>query len=530
MSDATTLDDAPGLPDRGARLLLGAVFFAALSGLVYELVAGALSSYLLGDSVTQFSLVIGVFLTSMGIGSWLSRRIVRRLVPALIAIEVLVGVIGGSTALIGFAAFAFTDHVTVILLGQVVVVGTLVGLEIPLVLRILDEVSTLRVNVANVFAVDYVGALAASLAFPFLLLPHLGLVRAGLVAGLLNVVVAMVLLRGLRAHLGRARGALWTLTLASALALAIGTATAGGATRFLEDRVYQDDVILAVDTPLQRLVVTRWRGDLRLYLDGHLQFSSIDEYRYHETLAQPALALADRRSDVLILGGGDGLLAREVLRHADVARVDLVDLDPVVLELFAENPRLVALNGGSLTDPRVTVHARDAMEFLETCDRTFDVILVDLPDPSRVALAKLYSRTFYRLCLRRLSEGGIVATQATSPFRSREAFWCVAETLAATARTVDGEPVRRLHAHPYHTVIPTFGTWGFVLAGDRPRSADLTEEDLELPDGNRYLRAELLPTLFTFPEDMQPVEVEVNDLVDPVIERYYRRGYHRYLE
>lgn len=514
----------PAVDARASFVILAAVFVAAVCGLLYELIAGTLSSYLLGDSVTQFSVVIGLFLTAMGVGSLASRLIRRRLVFAFIAIELAIGILGGFTAPAGFLAFAFTEVYVPVLLGCVITIGVLVGLEIPLVLRILEETRALRINVANVFAADYIGALAASLVFPFFLLPHVGLIRAGLIAGLANVVVAGILWRSLRNQLGSSRRLLGALILTGATLLGAGIVAAGHLVPYAESRLYQDDIIFASDSPAQRIVVTHWRDDVRLFLDGHLQFSSVDEVRYHESLAHPTLAAAERRSKILILGGGDGLLLREVLRDSDVRQVDLVDLDPEVLHLFREHSLLTRLNQNSLADPRATIHAGDAYRYLEETDQLYDVILIDLPDPSREGLEKLYSRSFYRLALRRLAVGGAIATQATSPYRSRQAFWCIAQTLEATTQGV--ESPRSLHVYPYHTVVPTFGTWGFVLATDRP----LEPQELQLRVPTRYLTPELLPTLFVFPADMSRVETKVHDLAEPVLGRYYREGYHRYLK
>ena len=174
--------------------LLMTVFVAAVCGLVYELLAGTLSSYLLGDSVTQFSLVIGLFLTSMGVGSYLSKNIQDRLLERLIQIEFAVGLIGGSMAALGFAAFAYTSAYIPILTGLVCLIGVFVGMEIPLVIRILQASRQLDVTLAQVMSLDYIGAFLASLAFPFLILPELGLVRGGFLIGLLNILIGLYLL------------------------------------------------------------------------------------------------------------------------------------------------------------------------------------------------------------------------------------------------------------------------------------------------------------------------------------------------
>ena len=508
---------------RGA-LLVVAVFLAATCGLVYELVAGTLSSYLLGDSITQFSLVIGVFLTSMGVGSFLSRYITRDLVAWFIFIEIAVGVTGGLAALIGFAAFSYTELYETVLFGLVLMIGTLVGLEIPLVVRILKEVTSLRVTLANVLSADYVGALVASVAFPFLLLPHLGLVRAGLVAGLANVWVGGLLLLVFKKSVGTKRGPLGGLTLVATIALIAAVIFSGRFVKHFEDRLYQDEIVMAKTTVTgARMIVTRWREDIRLYLNGHLQFSSIDEYRYHEALVHPAMAAARRHERVLILGGGDGLVARQVLKYAGVKRIDIVDLDPDVTGYFRNRPLLSSINENSLSDPRVHVTNQDAFTFLQETNELFDVVLIDLPDPSAAGLSKLYSEVFYGLVGRHLAPGGTMSCQCTSPFRARSAYWCIIHT--AQAARWGPERQTGFEVRPYHTLVPTFGTWGFMLAG-----TDLPAR-VQLPDGlqPKYLTPEVLSACFVFPPDMAEVETPINGLDQPIVYELYRKGYHQYL-
>jgi spermidine synthase len=505
-------------------LLIASIFAAAGSGLVYELVAGTLSSYLLGDSVTQFSLVIGLFLTAMGLGSFLSGKVTRNLPAWFVAVEIGAGLTGGLTPMVAFSAFAFTESYMAILIFCITIVGGLVGFEIPLVVRILREIESLKDALANVMAADYMGALVASVVFPFLLLPHLGLVRAGIFTGLVNILVAAFTLRVFQDRIGKQLKPLrLAVTLAAGILLAAFT-LAPGVVSWLEAHLYQDEVILAQTTPLQRLVLTRWREDIRLYLNGHLQFSSVDEYRYHEALVHPAMSLAERRKRVLILGGGDGLAAREVLRYPEVEHIDLVDLDPVVTQLFSTREMLTALNKGSLKDPRVTVHNKDAMRFLEFSKKHWDVILVDLPDPSSPAIAKLYSNSFYRLAGRHLASGGILCTQSTSPFRSREAFWCIHHTIEAAE--IYGSPTKHFRARGYHMVVPTFGTWGFILAGEL--LPDPSKIKLRLP--MRFLNQDMLTSMFVFPSDMQSVKTPISRLNAPHVQDLYLKGYHKYLQ
>ena len=510
-------------PIRGARLvLLASVFIIATCGLVYELIAGTLSTYLLGNSVTQFSMVIGLFLTAMGIGSFLSRFFSGNLLRAFLLVELLVGVVGGVSALLLFSAFAVLQSYLPLLVAVCLVLGTLVGLEIPLLVRIFRTYTTLKAALGNVLALDYLGALAASLLFPLLLLPHLGLVRTCFLFGLLNVLVVLAALYTFRGRVAGARSLAAGGALA-ALLLAAGLATAGKTTSLLEDVLYDDTVVFAKTTPYQRLVLTRWRGDLRLFIDGNIQFSSVDEFRYHEALVHPVLGLVPSARRVLLLGGGDGLAAREVLKHSSVERVDLVDLDPAMTRIFSTIPMLVQLNGGALSDRRVKVHNMDALKYLERDQQRYDAIIIDLPDPNTEGLGKLYTRSFYRLVARHLSPTGVMVTQATSPFYATDAFWCIANTVAASTLSSAGG---RMHALPFRASVPSFGEWGFVLGALRP----LSPRRVRLPAAikTRYLTAELLPSMFRFPKDIARRETPINRLDNQVLVRLYERGFSRY--
>jgi spermidine synthase len=511
--------DGPPLDRSRSLVLLASVFVVAAAGLVYELIAATLSTYLLGSSITVFSIVIGVFLSAMGLGAYLAKYVRTEIIRAFILAEIVLAFIGGLSPLLLFSAFAATDSYPLILVILSVAVGALVGIEIPLLLRILEKRVDVRTAVSHVLALDYVGALLGSLAFPLLLLPFLGLVRTGALFGLLNLAVAFLALSFLADRVPRARplrlgGALVGVIL---LAVMLGGARA---TTWLEDRLYSDPIVLAKSTPYQRIVVTRWRDDVRLFIDGNLQFSSVDEYRYHESLVHPAMSAAKRTARILILGGGDGLAVREVFKHPGVKHVDLVDLDPAITDLFRDHPALSKLNGGVLRDPRVTVHNVDAVRFLEDTNERWDVILMDLPDPNDAGLARLYAEGTFRLARRRLHEGGALATQATSPFYAPEAFWCIVRTVeSAFGDGVPGGP-RPLAVRPYHVHVPSFGEWGFVLA-----SADSAPPELPPGLSLRYLNAEMAVAMFQLPADLARRDVEVNRLATAVLARYYERGY-----
>jgi spermidine synthase len=489
------------------------VIVVATAGLVYELVAATAASYLLGDSITQFSTVIGAYLCAMGVGSFLSRYVRRAVAARFIEVEIAVGLAGGWAATLLFVAFGETPHFRLVLYGLVGVVGVLVGLEIPLLLRLLRGRLVFSELVAQVLSLDYAGALVASLLFPLLLVPRLGLIRTSLLMGLANAAVGLWSTWIFRRELGRTaflRGA----AVAALLCLAAGTLAAGRITAWSEERLYADEIILARSSPYQRIVLTRWVDDVRLFLNGHLQFSSRDEYRYHEALVHPALAAHPRPRRVLVLGGGDGLAVREILRYPGVETVTLVDLDPEMTRLFSDNALLAGLNGGALRDPRVRVINTDAFVWLGQTRETFDVAIVDFPDPHNFSLGKLYSRSFYRLLRARLAAGGLAAVQATSPMFARRAFWCIVETVRSAG----------LAARAYHAYVPSFGEWGFVLAA----AGDWTPPRA-YPDGLRFLTVDATAALFAFPPDMAAVPVEINRLDNQILVQYYGAEWQRAL-
>ena len=491
--------------------LLVSVFVIASCGLIYELIAGTLASYLLGDSVTQFSTIIGTYLFAMGIGSWLSRYVVRGLIARFVQIELAVGILGGFSAPALFLIFAWAGAFRLALYALVLIVGVLVGLEIPLVMRILKQQFAFKDLVSQVLTLDYLGALAVSLLFPVLLAPHLGLNRTSLLFGLLNVLVAAWALWLFREQLPQARG-LRGQCIAATLALLAGLVAADRITALAEENLYADEIVLTRTSPYQRIVVTRWKNDLRLFLNNNLQFSSRDEYRYHEALVHPGLSAVPGARRVLVLGGGDGLAVREILRYDSVESITLVDLDPEMTHLFANHPLLVPLNENALNSPKVHIVNADAFQWLGQNADVFDFIVVDFPDPTNYSLGKLYTNTFYRLLENHLAVNGAAVIQTTSPLYARQSFWCIARTLESVG----------LQVAPYHAYVPAFGEWGFALATRQPwRAPD------RYPPGLRFLTVETTAALFQFPPDMAPVETEINRLNNQILVHYYEREWNQ---
>jgi spermidine synthase len=486
-------------------VLFISVLLIAACGLIYELVASTMASYLLGDSVLQFSTVIGTYLFAMGVGSALSRYLNRGLVYRFVSIEILLGIIGGYSSALLMFAFAFTEGFGLILYGLVIVMGVLVGLEIPLLMRIVRERYAFRDVIAHVLTFDYLGALVASLLFPILLVPRLGLVRSAMFFGLLNIAVALWTTFLFANQLVGARG-LRVICLLALCGLGAGLAKARQITATAEDNIYADEIIFARDSRYQHLVLTRFKDDLRLFLNSHLQFSSRDEYRYHEALVHPGLAAVAAPRRVLVLGGGDGLAVREILKYPQVESITLVDLDPEMTKLFATHPMLTQLNQKSLLSTRLQIINADAFPWVDSSTDSFDFIVVDFPDPTNYSLGKLYTTAFYRSVARHLSTQGLMVVQSTSPMFARDSFWCIAQTLKQVG----------FYTYPYHVYVPSFGEWGFVLAGFHEYTAPAV-----LPSGLRFLNVSGLASLFQFPPDMAPLAMPPNQLNDQVLVRAY---------
>jgi spermidine synthase len=496
-------------------LLLVAVFVIATCGLIYELVAGTLASYLLGDSVMQFSTIIGVYLFSMGVGSYLSKFFTNNLLTWFIRIELLVGLVGGLSAALLFLVFPLAASFRVILYSLVFLTGTLVGLEIPMLMRILKDKVEFNELVSQVFTFDYIGALLASLIFPLILVPHLGLIRTSLFFGILNICVGWYLARRfskeVKEHALLKSSAIMLLLIELACFV-----FSDKIMNFSETLNYDDNIVYSKASSYQRIVLTRNKKEMRLFLNGNLQFSSADEYRYHEALVHPALSSVSKLSNVLVLGGGDGLAVREILKYPSVQKVVLVDLDPAMTELFKTQELLTRLNKGSLQNKKVSVINGDAFSWLRANNERFDAIVVDFPDPSNFSIGKLYSTTFYQLLRKTLAPKGMAVIQSTSPFAAPRSFWCINKTIQSVG----------LETIAYHNYVPSFGEWGYILAMQEPP----TQLFSSFPSGLKFLNRQVAQQMLVFPEDMKSQKpIEPNRLNNQVLVNYFEEEWDHYL-
>jgi len=538
-------------------VVAAAMFLMGACGIAYEYVLGVTGNNLIGSSHEQIFVIIGIMMFAMGLGAVVQKRLTGDLLDWFLGVEIALGLLGGASSLLVYVTFVYTASYHVVMYGFAFVVGALIGLEVPLLIRInVRYAASLKANLSDIFCMDYVGSLAGALVFTYVLLSRLSIGRIGLVLGCVNAGVALAML----AFFGRAvrrRAALAAGGIAVLAALLAGTAHADRWLARLEQRCFQDPIIHAETSRYQHIVLTRRDDRLRMYINGHLQFSSRDEHVYHEMLVHVPMAVAPRARRVLILGGGDGLALREVLRYGQVEHVTLVDIDPAVIRLAGEHPDLIRLNRAAFHDARVhsriaqpagagrritverptklrtkllddrrypladvAVFTVDADRFVREAGGGFDVALLDFPDPKTVELAKLFSVEFYRALARQLAPGGVVSVQSTSPRRARDVFLCIGQTLRAAG----------FRALPYHDYLPSFGDWGWHLAwrgeptvsGRRDRLGRLGALKVE----TRYATPESIDAAFTFAKGVLDTEeaIRPNTKLTPAIIRHYRRG------
>ncbi|WP_338754664.1 polyamine aminopropyltransferase [Bacillus sp. FJAT-52991] len=497
----------------------------SICGIIFEVLFGALGSYILGDGVKQYTLTISLFLTGMGIGAFISEKITKNLVLSFIWIEYSIGLIGGFSAFLLFGVTAYLPEGTdaLFLYGITLIVGALTGVELPVLIRKANEVGVaLHKSTAKVLFSDYAGGLIGGLLFLFLLRPYFGLVKTAFIVAAINIVTAIWIAVKFRNELTK-----YTFHIGAGsvflLIILAGVLFGEEAAFHFEQKLYKDPIVYSEQTAYQKIVLTREDGDTRLYLDGQLQFSSADEHRYHETLVHPAMAASQQKERILVLGGGDGLAVRELLKYEEVSDITLVDLDPQMVELANTNHFLVDLNEGALENEKVTIVHEDAFRFMEQAKGFYDVILVDLPDPNNESLNKLYTMEFYSLLRNHLSPDGAMMVQATSPVFAPEVYWTIDRTIASTG----------LQTENLHVDIPSFGGWGFVLASRKP--IDL--ETLEIPSNTRYLTTDLLPSLSHFGKDEDAqiegkdgelVKIEPNTLIRPNLIEVYEKSWRYY--
>jgi spermidine synthase len=552
------MDKAESFRLRFAHIVLAlSMLVTGACGMIYEYTLGILGNNLMGSSREQIFVIIGLMMFAMGIGAALQQRLGRHLLDKFLGIEILLGFLGGVSTLVIFTTFAYTESFHLVMYTFALAIGVLIGFEVPLLIRINAEYKRrLETNLSSILSMDYVGSLLGALLFVYVFLARFSVERISLLLGLVNTLLALVGIIYFWPFVHRKYALMGASWLSLIVLFAVGWKSEGWMVR-LEQRCFADPIVHTETTKYQHVVLTQRRQRTRLYIDGHLQFSSEDEKIYHELLVHVPMRVALQRENILVLGGGDGLALREVLRYGDVQNVTLVDIDPGMIRLASENPEMIRLNRAAFHDARVTTRISDGIEsgekvtltarghadvsrdgreyslasvhvytidadlFLRKVNEQYDVVIIDFPDPRSVELAKLYSVEFFRAVRQHLSPGGAVAVQSTSPIRAQLVFSCIGETLAAAG-------FQRL---PYHDHVPSFGEWGWHLAwsgepSDVEMRAQLAKRD-RLPVPTDYVTPEVINAAFVFGKNVLHTneEIHANTKLRPIVLAYYERGF-----
>lgn len=504
-----------------STLLKAAIFATGFSGVVAEYILSTLAQYLLGDSVFQWVMIISLMLFSMGLGSRISKGFQNNLLKKFLLLEFTLSVVVAFSPLVVYTLFSSISGHGILIYGLAIFIGILIGMEIPLVIRINNEYEELRYNISNILENDYYGSLLGGVFFAFIGLPILGLMYTPFVLGIVNLLVALALLLIYFPKLKKAD----SRPLVILGPLIIGLLIAGifisePIMLYGEQKKYKDKVVYTEQSKYQRIVLTKWKSDYWLYLNGNQQLCTRDEFMYHEPLIHPAMKLHQHPVNILILGGGDGCAVREVLKYPTVKSIKLVDLDPAITKLAKSHPILTELNKNSLIDSKVHIANEDGFHFLENDTNYYDVIFIDLPDPRSVEIGRLYSKEFYSYCYRRLRPQGIVVTQAGSPYFATKAFLCIKKTMeSAGFKTV-----------PLHNQVITLGEWGWCLGQKQPAHANIKHalKQLQFNDvETRWINNEAMNLITSFGKNVYIWEqdsVAVNQIHNPVLFKYYLKG------
>lgn len=502
------------------NILKIAIFATGVSGIVAEYILSTLASYFLGDSILQFTLIVSVMLFSMGVGARISKHISTDLLPKFIFIEFALSIFVSFSSLLVYLLAAQSNYIGPVIYMHSIIVGLLIGMEIPLVIRLNNEFEAIKVSISSVLEKDYYGSLVGGLFFAFVGLPYLGLTYTPFVLGALNFLVALLLFVILYKHVTKYRKTITISVFLVFTAIILGASYAKPIILFGEQKKYKEKVVLTKQSKYQRIVITEWKNDYFLFINGNKQLSTIDEEMYHEPLVHPIMHLAKEHKNILILGGGDGCAVREILQYKDVENITLVDLDPVMTELAQTNEILLDINQGSLLNEKVTVINQDGFQFVENTNAFYDLIIIDLPDPRTVELARLYSVEFYSLCNQRLKHNGFIITQAGSPYYASRSFKTIDLTLSAanfnTLRT--------------HNQILTFGEWGWIVGSKQLNKEQLRTAflNIDLKDiETKWLNNDALNLLVSFGKDIFDEDTDslvVNQISNPILYRTYLNG------
>ena len=505
------------------NLLFSALFATGLSGIVAEYCFATLSTYFIGDSVKQWSIIISLMLFSMGIGSRITKSFNQNIFKLFLITEFTLSVVVSFSAVTTYYLASQFEYIGIFIYALSIITGTLIGMEIPLAMRLNNEFQSLKFNVANVLEKDYYGSLIGGLFFVFVGLPYLGLTYTPFILGFINLSVAIILFIFFKdCIIKKQQKIFFTISILLVCVLISGSLFSKKIILYGEQIKYKDKIIFQEQSIYQKIIVTKWKEDYWLYLNDNLQFSTFDESMYHEVLVHPIMQILQHPKEILILGGGDGCAARELLKYKNITNITLVDLDKKLTNLFINEPILSGINNKSLTNKKVTVINKDGFTFLEETQKFYDLIIIDLPDPRNVELARLYSKEFYELCNIKLTPKGGIITQAGSPYYTPYAYECIEKTIAsANFKTL-----------PLHNQILTMGEWGWISGIKHKISDQEISKNLQKFNTKKihtkWLNKEAMYLITSFGKDFYKKKendsILINKISNPVLYHYYNKG------
>ena len=494
------------------RILSFSVFVAGLCSIIYELLISATATYFLGNGVMQFSILIGVYMFSMGIGAYLSKFFQDRSLDFFVFIEVMLGLVGGISVPLLYFLFVYVSPgvLQAFCLVIMFLIGLMTGMEVPL-LTFMNEDEEYKDNLSNFLSLDYIGGLFATLVFPFILLPFVGLFYSSLIFGIVNILLGLWLSQKLlKKRTKTFYFGIFVLVLLLGLVFSTGSIL-----KVWEEKIYKSPIVENLQSPYQKIVITKNNDDLKLYLNRSIQFSSADEHRYHEMLVHIPLSMHENPKNILILGGGENLASREVLKHPSVKSIDVVDIDQMMFDLSKENQHILKVNQKASLNPKVNLITDDAFSFLKNSMKEYDVIIADLPDPSVDAIAKLYSKQFFGLVKRNLKSDGIFVTQSGEVYYSNTAFSCIKNTVSEIFD----------YTKTYQVYVPSFGYWGYTIA----KNSEFDEKNhRKIPENLKYLTENVFVNSFEMPKDIQIVSTKINTIDNPVVLDYFLDDWYKW--
>ncbi|MCI2283191.1 polyamine aminopropyltransferase [Colwellia sp. MSW7] len=527
-------------------LLILTMAVLAGCGLIYEYLLSHYAGRVLGVMESTIYTMIGLMIVSMGLGAFAARK-VRCAFNGFVYLELIIALLGSSAILFIGALIAFTQTLPHLIADMLslppdmlpqggifdtlsflafkspyffgVILGFFIGMEIPLIARIREQIhgQHLANNLGTIYGADYIGAgVGAAVWVVFLL--SIDISKAAALTASLNLIAgAFFIMRYWQKLHWRKTFVGAHLLLAAVILLMFNYGNQW--LNQMNSVLYLDKVVHTQKTRYQQLTFTErnmgvnstntqfgktQQSIINFYINGRLQFSSIDEHIYHDYLVAPVLAGSARHDNILIVGGGDGLALRGVLKYSPNS-VTLIDLDSELIDIFKDPSthvnsslarKISYMNKGSLQDSRVTILRSDAFitinELLKS-GQVFDAIIVDLPDPSHPDLNKLYTVNFYARLKQLLGGDGLIAIQSTKPYHAKGSFISIGKTLKAAEFT---------HVQQYHDNVPSFGEWGWTIGAKMGASplARLNKLD-KLPIQPRWLNLDLLKSAFIFPND-----------------------------